>query len=424
MEASLFALLGLAMAQAEGSLTLARALELVRTHHQTHRLAEAEVERAEAVRSQALSALLPEVAIEGRYTRQPERSFDTMTPVGTFSTVIQEENVASGRASFNITLLEARNFVVLQRAGPAFESVEVRAKETEYLLDFQVAEIFLAVLSSEQLAEAARNRIAVAIKAKEDAQKKFEHGMSGSNDVTRAELELATAELLVTDAEGAIRDLRLQLERYVGEAARTPLVPPAELFTGAEASAEELTRRAHETRPDVVALKADAEAARISANEPLWGLVPSLKLDAFYDLTTQKSFTGENTGWGVTLSANWILYDRGRRYREADERTALAHRATLQLERGLEDATADVQRALVRRDRSKFALDRAEARLALSKKNAEEVAVRYREGVASAFELADANAQEFAANAEVARARFDLGVSILTLRRASGSSPL
>jgi outer membrane protein TolC len=300
----------------------------------------------------------------------------------------------------------------------------MRAKESNRQLDFEVARIFLAVLSSEQVASAARNRVSVATKAKVDAGKRFEHGLAGENDVTRAELELSSAELVATDADASTREIRLQLERYVGPAAHDALVPPAELFAARDTTAEALKEQAVEQRPDLAALRAEAEAARIAANEPLWGLVPKLTLDAFYDITTQEGFTGENTNWGVSVSANWILYDRGLRYREQEERSAMAREATLQLERALDDTATEVARALVALERAKVGLTRAETRVALAKKNAEEVAVRYREGITTAFELADANAQEFTANAELARARFDLGVSILAVREIAGSAPL
>lgn len=399
------------------SLTLARALELATERHETGRIARSQIERAEAVKAMAISELLPEVALEGAYTRQPERSFDLG---GGNRQIVQEENVLAARASIAVTLLEAKNFVVLERAGTTFQAVEARAGEMERLLGFEVAQIFMAVLSADPLIAASKRRIEVAAKAKADAERRFQHGLSGKNDVTRAELELATAELAATDAEASARDLRLWLERYVGPAARSELVPPVELYASPSESEDAMIAVAEGSRKDLAALRADADAARVAAGEPLWGLVPTLSFDGSYDLTTQGGFTGQNQGWALSLTARWVLYDRGRRYRQLEERDALAKEAKLMFERALEDARIEVRRALVKLDRSRIALSRAETRAALSRKNVEEVTVRYREGVATAFELADANAQEFDAATELSRARFDLALSVLAIRRATG----
>jgi outer membrane protein TolC len=412
---------GLIASQTEGALSLARALELARAHHQTSRLAEARIERAEAVQGRAVSALLPEVAVTGRYVRQPERAFDPGLGV---PQVIQEENLFDGRASIDLTLLEARKLVELERAASDFEAVKLRARESERALGFEVARIFLAVLSSEQVRAAAQNRIAVAKQATEHARKRFDLGLAGENDVTRAQLELAAAELAAADSEASAREVRLALERLVGPPARSPLLPPEELSTAPAADAAALIAHAKKNRRDLAALSAERESAHIAAGEPLWELIPTLSFDAWYELTTQQAFVGENQGWGVAVSAEWTLYDRGLRYRERQERSAAAREADLELERAMDDLTNEVARALVGLERAQVALSRAETRAALAEKNAEEVSVRYREGVASAFELADAGAEAFTAGAELARARFDLAASVLEIRRIAGDLPL
>lgn len=404
-----------------GPLTLSEAIAIAHREHQAPKIARAQVERADAVRRMAIAQLLPELSVSGSYTRQPERTIAFGPGV---SATVQEENSLTARAELNMTLLEAKNFAVLNRAKPTYLAVKERSKEIERTLSFDVAQAFLRVLSADQLATAAERRIEVAKKAKQDADKRFEHGLAGNNDVTRADLELATAELAASDAEAALREFRLALERYVGERAHAELRPPVELDAATSGSVETLIARAHEERPDLLALRAEAEAAELEAEEPLWGSLPKLSLDAYYDASTQEGFLGDHTNWAVKFSARWVLYDRGLRYRETEEKSARAEEARLVLERALLDVENQIKRSLVQIERARVSLSRAEARAALSAKNAEETAVRYREGLATAFELADSSAKDFDAQAELTRARFDLGISVLSLKQAVGEQPL
>lgn len=407
-------------AKAAEPLTLIRALELVQSRHETAQIAEAQVERAEATRRMAASALLPDITLSGTYTRQPERSVN----LGQGSSfVIQESDVESSRAALSMTVFDIRNFLVLRRAGPEFAAVAARAEQMQRLLRFDTAKAFLAVLSAEQLRAAALRRVAVAEKAKADAETRLRLGKTGKNDLTRANLEFATAELTASDSAAFIRTLRLQLARYVGDAAYSELVPPAELLASeaALAPAETLIKQAQDARPDVVALASSAKAARMAAGEPLWNLLPRLELNGQYDLSTQQGITGRLSNWNMALTASWNVFNQGREYFGRQEKQAAAREAELTHERALADVESEVYQALAQLDRIKAALSRAQARSDLAQQNAEEVAVRYREGVANAFELTFAGAEQFNAQAELARAQFDLGTAVLNVRQATGA---
>jgi outer membrane protein TolC len=58
------------------------------------------------------------------------------------------------------------------------------------------------------------------------------------------------------------------------------------------------------------------------------------------------------------------------------------------------------------------------------RKNAEEVTTLYRQGLAGALTVADANIRLFEAEVALARARYGLGLSLLNLRTALGLGPL
>jgi hypothetical protein len=79
-------------------------------------------------------------------------------------------------------------------------------------------------------------------------------------------------------------------------------------------------------------------------------------------------------------------------------------------------ADADVQSA-------QAALEQAVVRLRVAEQNAEEVRERFRLGLATAIEQADANVSEFEASAGLAQQRFALQQAYLERARADGSAP-
>jgi outer membrane protein len=406
----------LAVAVVADPLTLERVLELTALHHEAPRIAQAQLERAEAVRRMAYAKLLPELSLAGTYMRQPERTLD----FGPIAYTIQEPTVTSARAAFDLTLLEARNFLVLSRAEPEFETVTAQARALTRAALFSSARAFLAVLSAEHVRDAARQRVLIAQRARDDAQKRFAHGRAALNDITRAELEHTSAEAAATDADAAVQQWRVELERFVGAPVTGALAEPLALMSAPIATLDPALAEAREKRPDLVALRSAAEAARRAAREPLWTLLPTLSLTGAYTVSSEGGLSGEKDNWGLGLTARWVPFDRGMRHFEASEKAAVATEARLTLERALADAHTDLARRLLQIQRAIENRDRSEALAGLSAKNVEEVSVRYKEGLTSAFELAYANGQLFTAQTDLARARLDVGLATLSFREASG----
>ncbi|HSE65237.1 MAG TPA: TolC family protein, partial [Thermoanaerobaculia bacterium] len=250
----------------------------------------------------------------------------------------------------------------------------------------------------------------------------LEAGLASSNDLTRAELELATAQLALTEAQNAVVSSRLSLGYLIAAPADRPLVePPAE--PSEAASADELEQVAQEARADLKELTLRAESLRLLSLEPTLRAIPTLTLRGTYRGTNEAGLSGRERDWNVAALLNWEIFDGGTRYaeaaaRRAEYREALLNADALRRRIGLEIRTAQTDLAT-----SRAALEQAVVRARVADQNAREVRVRYSEGLATALEQADATVSAFEAAAELARQRFALGIARLSLSRALGRWP-
>lgn len=399
-------------------LTLAEALALAAQNNERSGIARARVDRARAIRREAYATLLPDVNVTGTFTR---RSEEVTRTIDDDEVTVQALNALSGVATVDATLLDVRAFPLARSATRNLEAQENASAEIRRTLAYDVAETFFSVLSAERLREAASRRIEVAQATVSDARIRMEAGLASSNDLTRSELELATARLSLTQAESLARTERLSLAYLIGAPADRPLAEPGAEPTAGDAEA--LERLAVESRADLRELQLRAEALRLLALEPRLRFVPTLGLRGTYRGTNEAGLSGRETDWNVAALFSWEVFDGGVRYaqaaaREAEYREALLAADALRRQIGLEVRTARTDLETAR-----AALEQAEVRARVAEQNAREVRVRYSEGLATALEQADATASAFEASAELARQRFALGVARLSLSQALGRWP-
>jgi outer membrane protein TolC len=290
-----------------------------------------------------------------------------------------------------------------------------------------VAAAFVAALSSEQVLAAAERRVELARATHEDARNRAAAGLVGSNDVTRAELELWSAERDRTRAASALETSRARLGFVVDAPQPGAIEPPVALLAAADtASGEEdaLAADARARRLDLRALQLRAAALRAFADEPRMRLVPRLALAGQLRAVSDDDLGGFRNDALVGVTLSWTLWDGGLRAAERRERLALAAIGELDRSRAGRTTDLEVREALVALQAGQEATRHAQAAGKAARRNSEESAILYRQGLTTALAVSDANVRLFEAEVDLARARFDVALSFLLLRRATGLDPL
>jgi outer membrane protein TolC len=181
--------------------------------------------------------------------------------------------------------------------------------------------------------------------------------------------------------------------------------------------------RALSTRPDVAAASRRVDAADALADEPLWRFVPSLALSAQYSVNNTATFGAAQNEWNASVTLRWVLLDPTR---FADRAESLAEERVARLTAAAAARTArlDVRQALLSLQVAEGAVRQAQVGADVARRNAEETTVLYREGLARAIEVADANLRLFEADVAVARERYARDQAWLDLRASLGLDPL
>ncbi|MBP1642051.1 MAG: Outer rane efflux protein [Acidobacteria bacterium] len=422
---ALLTLLPLAAASARAGevappLTLAEALELAATRSETPAIAAARLERAEALRRQAVAALLPAFTVTGTYTRRPD---EVVREIGGEEVTVQAIDALSGQAVAETVLFDLRALPLLRAATRGVEAQRLESDELRRALAFDVATGFLTVLSAERLRDATAERVRVAAVTSDEARARLEAGLAGRNDVTRTELELATARLTETRAVRDVSIARFALAYLVGAPVETrPLALPDD-FEHSELDLEALTARALAHRGELAALAERAEQARQLAIAPRYGILPRFDARGTYRWTNESGLSGNETDWNFAVGLTWEIWDGGSRAALAAQLDAEAREAELTLEQSRRQVALEVAEAATAAATAEAAVEQAGVRSEVARDNAVEVRERFSNGLATALEQADAQVEQFEADAELVRQRYARAVARLALGRAVGDWP-
>src|SRR5262249_54064561 len=217
----------LATAQTAGALTLDEAVGLSRKNNERAKIAAENVHAAAGRVVAARAFFIPSLQIVGTYTR---RSQAVTRDVGGVQTVIQEVNGLAGQANLTLTLFDARSIPLYRQALLERESARLGARDAGRLLGFDTGNAVLQTLGAPQVVGAAERRLELTKKTLGEARARFQAQLARSNDVTRAELDVATAEQALIQARGDLENARLNLGFLLGAQLADDLVEPAPLL--------------------------------------------------------------------------------------------------------------------------------------------------------------------------------------------------
>ncbi len=413
------------LARGQETLTLEEAVRLALERNEQSLAQRENVRVADAQVIRARSFFLPAVTAAGTYTRRP---FEVSRAVGDTQIVIQRFNALSGNISLNLALFSPLNIPTFSAAVSSQKSAVAAATEAKRQLSFEVSQAFLSTLSTDQLLSASRHRYEFAKQNLDAAKARYNAGLASINDVTLAELEFATAEVGVTQLEGQVQTTLLQLGYLLAapDVVRKTLVVPEFLIQAAQAdnpNPDRLAAEAQTRRLDLLSLKWTAKAQHSLAIAPYLEWLPSLSLGGRYSYTNEAGLTGRPTNWSMGMTLTWSIFDGFSRNADYKEQDALARLADLNVLSTSRQVDVQVRESLVSLANQRAALKQADVAYDVAKKNAAETAELYRQGLASALQVADANVRLFEAEVGVVSQRFGLGVAFLNLEASLGLDP-
>ena len=394
------------------ALRLGDAIQLALTRNERARIAELDVVVADAGVEKARVAFLPVLAANGNDTLHPRD-----TPLDT----------ANGALTLSQPLFEPSAWPLLDEAQHNLSGQRAQSADDKRLLAFDAARAFFSVLLAEEVVQAAQRKLDTAKADLADTNAQVRAQLVSSNDVTRAQIGLASSVRELASDQGNLDAAYVQLAFVIKERVTSGLEVPAALLeagTKPLPAVETLVAASLGRRPDLAARKDFALAAHDFAREPRMRWFPTLSLAAQLTANSQTDRSGHEVAGTVALNASWTIFDAGARTADARSRDASAEIADLTTDSLVRTIDAQVRGAAASLRSAQDALIAAQDAMTASRKSADETAVLYHQQLAKAIELLDANEQRFAAEVNFAVAEFSVASAYLALRQAMGLDPI
>jgi outer membrane protein TolC len=395
-------------------LTIDEAVNLAVTRNERAAIADLDLVVAHAQVSKARVAFMPVLDMQASDTLRWKQD---------------PRNVGQASIGVDQPLIEPTAFPKLRQAKYQLAGQRAQTADDKRRLSFDAARAFIDVLLAQQLALAARQRLDTAKANLADTDAHVKAQLVSSNDVTRAQISLAGAQRDLESQEGKMRSAYVRLAFVINSRVDETrgLAPPATLLAGGLAHQqldESMVTASLARRPDLVARKQDALAAHAFAREPRMAYLPTLGLGAQVSGTTNNR-PGENgIDAQVAVTARWTIFDGGTRSADIRIRDANAAIADLQIQQLARTVDADVRAAAAELAAAQKGLNAARDSRDAARKSASEVAILYRQQLAKAIELIDANEARFLAESNFASAEFAVANAYLALRLAMGLNPV
>ncbi|HEX8791062.1 MAG TPA: TolC family protein [Polyangiaceae bacterium] len=402
--------------EAPGQLTLDQAVNLTLTRNERARISDLQVVVADAAAEKAFTAFLPILSSTASGTQH--------------ATSLPKATSNSGQAAVTLSqpILNAPAFPLYAQAKKLADAQREQNVDDKRLLAFSAASAFFAVLNAQDVVTAAERQRDNAKANMTNTQARAQAQLSSSNDVTKAQVDLSGAQREVENDQGTLDNALVQLGFTLNAPVPTSLTPPRSTLDAAAkpaGAADTLVRFALDHRPDVRVARYEAGAAHDFASEPMLRLVPTLGLQGQAVATSATSpITGRHDDETLTATLTWTLYDAGVRYADKHSRDAQAGIADLNGQLLLRNVEAQVRSAVGLLAAAQLAFRDAGDAAKFARQNVDETTILYKQGLATALELVDANDSRFTAEVNYATAEYAMAQAYLTLRQALGLDAL
>jgi len=398
--------------------TLEQALADSAKLNDTTAIATARLSFAIAERTQAKALVLPTISADGSYTNTSYSSHPWgHGPVQSIG----------GEIDLSMTLFNPAAYPALRGAKIAVYQQRYLSEDLRRQLAFEVTLSYLQAITSERNTAAAMQILAVTKESLRESEASAKVGLKSYNDATRAELDVANAQLAYTNDQQAVVSARLSLGDLVGHEVPGALVDPrpAELPNGDEPMMEDLATR---TRPDlqsnVLQIQIEDEAIQTAKNLylPSFGLLAGYADRHYnpYQVDASPSFPS----WSVAVTANWTLYDGGSRLGQVDANKALRDEASASEHSARVDLHRDLCTAISNLATQNSSVAQAQVSVHVAQVNADEVKTKYQQGLSTQLDVSDANSELFSAEVNLIGAQLSYASARFQIRSLVGWWPL
>lgn len=405
------------------------------------RIADAQVELADAAVLSARAAGLPQLRLNGNYQQVLKNARAEIVGALFNQNYVYNSNLNLQQAIFQ----GGRIFAAAQAASRTEQAANLTREETRAQLAVQIQAVYLNAVFTARIAEIQATNLRLADDRVAQVEQLERAGRASRYEVLRARVERANLEPEARAAENARTVAELELRRLLDLPADRPLALVTAL-DGARvrALADAAADRPANERAAVKAAELVASARRAGIRVARADLLPTFTAGftfGYLALPTDPGFPTrggdrgnefcpagapptqqcQNNGWfpdrNFSIQMSWPLFDGLRAKGQIDLAQAQARIAELQARQLRESASIEVEQARAELVRAQSVAAAREGTVREAEEAFELATLRLARGVGTQLEVSDAQLALLRARSTDARAVFDLYLAVAELAR-------
>lgn len=362
----------------------------------------------------SMAPFFPSFDLSYGYTEREERSGFSGRTSSVFSAAFTY-NLFNGFSDLD-SMYEARLKAVAQ---------SYKGKSVEADIIFAVKSAYTELLRSMRQSETATEAVEMLTRQVRDAELYYREGLLAKNDLLKIEVELASAEQDLVQAEGGLRNARKRLSRMTGVAISDD--EKIEEFGGLPSPADKtfdaLKDEMIENRSELGYLRAVRDAYAKNKDAVGGGYLPRVDLVMSYDQYGHSHYPNGMNGTTysydrkVMLNAKWNIFDGFRKSHAMDKLSLLRQAADEELKDTQEQFIFDLNEAIEAYKIAEGKLKVAEKAVGQAEENYRVTAIQYRERVATTSDVLDARTFLTRAKNQRNSALYDLHLASAKIER-------
>ena len=205
------------------NIDLASAIEIALDENPTIKIADLEIERQKYVRKETIGNHLPQLSVDGSYSRAIIKS----DMGGGLS--FDADNTVSAQATLSIPLFAPSIYKTLKLNDEQMRSAVEAARGSKITLVNEVKKAYYNILLAQQSLEVLRSSEATVSQTVADLKNKYDAGLASEYDYITASVQLSNLRPSIIQAENAIDVAKKMLKMYMGLPLETEIVVEGDL---------------------------------------------------------------------------------------------------------------------------------------------------------------------------------------------------
>jgi outer membrane protein len=403
--------------------TLAAAVQRALQRNPSVSIAAQEIERADALITQARAGWLPVLTGNGLWTHlDNDRVIRTTDANGVErQNRVAAANQLAGNVQLTVPLVAAPGWTATGRAKSAKRTAEASATDIRRQVAQSTARAFITVVAEHRLVAASETARDTAKAHYDYAHTRLQGGIGRAIDEVRAQQDLATVETQLQANLARLAVAREALGVLVGTDAPVDAVDEVDLPAPPSMSDAVAGARTHRT--DVRLLDMRVASAKRAAGD-IWAYyMPYLAAVGTPFVQQPATLLQPQFGWQAQLVLTLPIFDGGLRTGISRERDAVLAEARSNLEAGLRQAQAEIRANFEAMIRADLALTSARDAARLARRAMDLANLAYKAGATTNLEVIDAARSTRDADTAAAQAEDLSRQARLDLLVASGRFP-